>query len=80
MGEKDDNDAVAFDDAYSKEERALVYELMGKHLIPGRWQFIQQVYKENKVQADIKTYSNIGHGTDLRINTEIVNFFRKHSN
>lgn len=82
MGEKDDNDAVAYDDGYSKEERELVYGLMGKQLIPNRWSFIQHAYQENHVQADFKTYPGIGHGTDLKINNELVDFFRKylHSN
>lgn len=79
MGEKDDNDAVAFDDAYSKEERALVYELMGKQLIPQRWNFIRKIYEENNIRADFKTYPSIGHGTDLKINNDLVAFFKEHS-
>ena len=77
MGEKDENDAVAFDDAYSKEDRELVYELMGKQLIPQRWQFIQTVYQQNNVQAEFRSYKNIGHGTDLKINNDLVDFFRQ---
>ncbi len=78
MGETDSNDAVAFDDAYSEEERALVYELMGKSLIPVRWDFIRKLYKQNNVVADFKVYPKIGHGTDLKINNELVDFFRKY--
>ncbi len=78
MGEKDDNDAAAYDDAYSKEERQLIYELMGKQLVPKRWEFIQLMYQQNKIQAEFKTYPNMGHGTDLKINTDLVEFFRKY--
>lgn len=78
MGEKDDNDAAAYDDGYSKEERELVYELMGKQMIPQRWEFVQLIYRQNKIQADFRTYPNMGHGTDLKINTDLVEFFRKY--
>ncbi|MDO6389211.1 hypothetical protein Q4E40_03660 [Pontibacter sp. BT731] len=80
MGELDDNDAVAFDDAYSEAEREVVYRLMGKQLVPERWELVKKVYLENKVQADFRTYPAIGHGTDLRINNEVVEFFRQHTN
>ncbi len=77
MGELDDNDAVAFDDAYSAEERQLVYDLMGKYL-PERWAFVQKVYKDEGIEADFRTYNGIGHGTDRKINNDLVEFFRKY--
>ena len=79
MGAMDTNDAVEFDDAYSKEERKIVYELMGKQLIPERWSFIREIYLKNNIQADFRTYPQIGHGTDLKINTDLVEFFKTHS-
>lgn len=78
MGALDDNDAAAFDDAYSAEERAQIYNLMGKPLIPQRWAFMEKVYKENGVQAEFRTYSHMGHGTDEKINNDLVAFFKKH--
>lgn len=78
MGETDTNDAVAFDDAYSKVDREIVYALMGKQLIPQRWNFIEKIYLQNKIQAEFRTYPNIGHGTDMKINTDLAEFFRKH--
>lgn len=79
MGAADTNDAAAFDDAYSKEERKIVYELMGEQMIPQRWDFIREVYLKNNIQADFRTYPQIGHGTDLKINNDLVDFFRSHS-
>lgn len=79
MGATDTNDAVEFDDAYSKEERKIVYELMGKQLVPQRWDFIREIYLRNKIQADFRTYPQIGHGTDLKINSDLVEFFKTHS-
>jgi hypothetical protein len=79
MGNLDDNDAAGFDDAYSEEERQIIYQLMGQKMIPDRWEFMQQQYKKSKVQADFRTCPDIGHGTDKKINEELVEFFREHS-
>jgi hypothetical protein len=79
MGALDDNDAAAFADGYSKEESALVYELMGKQLIPQRWSFMEEQYKKNKVEAEFRTYPDIGHGTDLKILNDLVEFFKKYA-
>ena len=78
MGALDDNDAVAFDDGYTKEEREIVYRLIGKEL-PKRWAFVQEEYRKNNIQVDFRTYDGIGHGTDLKINNDLVEFFRKYS-
>jgi len=78
MGALDDNDAAAFDDAYSAEERAQVYNLMGKQLVPQRWAFMQKIYEQNGVGAEFRTYHHMGHGTDEKINNDLVAFFRKH--
>jgi hypothetical protein len=78
MGEHDSNDAVLYDDGYSKSERDLVYKILGKKMMPTRWQNSIMVYKKNGIPAIMKTYENIGHGTDKKINDEITDFFRKH--
>ena len=78
MGALDDNDAVAYDDGYNSEDRELVYHLMGKQLVPQRWEFVQEVYRQNNIQADFRTYPAIGHGTDKKINEELVAFFRQY--
>lgn len=80
MGALDENDAVGYDDAYSQEDREIVYRLMGKQLVPQRWTFMEEVYRQNQVGAEFRTYPNIGHGTDLKINNDLVAFFRSHMN
>jgi hypothetical protein len=77
MGESDTNDAAAFDDAYSESERNMIYSYMGKDMTQ-RWLFIQKTYRDSHIEAEFKTYPDIGHGTDRRINDELVAFFRKH--
>jgi hypothetical protein len=80
MGALDENDAAAFSDGYSKKEQALIYSKMGKKMIPDRWSFMEKVYRENGVQAEFRTYSSIGHGTDLKMLNDLADFFEKNSN
>ncbi|RAK67134.1 hypothetical protein [Hymenobacter edaphi] len=75
MGALDDNDAAAFDDAYDDTERTLIYEHLGRQMQPTRWQYCQQVYQQQRVNARFKTYSHIGHGTDMLIFNELKAFF-----
>ena len=52
---------------------------MGEQLIPKRWEFVEKIYQENMVNAIFKTYPNMGHGTDVKINDEITAFIKKNS-
>ena len=76
MGAKDDNDAVLFDDGYSESERAIVFSVLGEKMQPDRWTRMQELYRNHGVNATFRTYDHMGHGTDGRINDEIVAFFR----
>jgi hypothetical protein len=75
MGADDRNDAVVHEDAYSPEERALVFTLLAENM-PERWKAVQAVYENEKLPVQFKTYPGIGHGTDGKINTEVAEFFR----
>jgi hypothetical protein len=77
MGADDTNDAVLHDDAYSEEERSLIFEIVGRKMMPDRWQAVQAVYESQKVSVRFKTYDGIGHGTNHAINTDVAEFFRK---
>jgi hypothetical protein len=76
MGAEETNDAVIYPDAYSDEERTLIFELLGRKMMPDRWEAVQAVYQSEKVPIQFKTYAGIGHGTDGRINKEVAEFFR----
>lgn len=76
MGAEETNDAVVYPDAYSDEERTLIFELLGRKMMPDRWEAVQAVYQTEKVPIQFKTYPGIGHGTDGRINKEVAEFFR----
>lgn len=76
MGEKDENDAVLFDDAYSEEERLLIFLLFGRKMMPDRWQAVQKAYRDAGVAVRFETYDGIGHGTDGMVNTDVSEFYR----
>ena len=76
MGAEETNDALIYPDAYSEEERALIFDLLGRTMMPDRWEAVQAVYETQKLPVQFKTYPGIGHGTDGRINKEVTEFFR----
>ena len=76
MGAEDKNDAVEYDDAYSEEERSLIFGLLGRKMMPDRWEAVQRVYAEQKLPARFRTYEGIPHGTNRAINTDVAEFFR----
>ena len=77
MGEKDTNDAVLYEDAYSDDERAIIFEAFGRTMMPDRWNAVQDVYRQQKLPIEFKTYPGIGHGTNGGINSEVAEFFRR---
>ncbi|OFY51082.1 MAG: hypothetical protein A2W85_05210 [Bacteroidetes bacterium GWF2_41_31] len=76
MGEKDTNDAVLFDDAYSNSERKMIYQLLGKTMIPDRFIHCEQIYRNNNVNSTFKIYPDIGHETEQTIFLDVYTFFK----
>jgi len=76
MGADDDNDAVAFDDAYSAEERQAVFAALGASMQPDRWAAVQELYLASGANITFRTYPGMGHGTNGAINEEVAEFFR----
>ena len=74
MGENDDNDAVPYEDAFSNDERELIFELLGKKMQPERWNECRNLYKKKNLNADIITYSGIGHEHPEKIKEDILRF------
>lgn len=77
MGAKDDNDALHFGDGYSDAERGVVYTAIGEKMQPDRWERGQALYREAGANATFRTYENVGHWTDKKINEELLEFFRQ---
>jgi hypothetical protein len=76
MGELDDNDAVQFDDAYSKSERKIINDYIGNH-VQERYLKCQKIYSEHSVFPVFKLYKDIGHWTTSDVNFEVIKFFFK---
>lgn len=75
MGQLDDNDAVPYDDAFSQPEREQILNLLGEEMLPERWKKCNHLYKELKVNADIRLYEGIGHKHPEEIKNDVVQFF-----
>ncbi len=75
MGQLDDNDAVPYEDAFSQNERELIYLLLGREMMPRRWEQCKVVYLNEGVNARINTYENMGHENPEFVKQEIVKFF-----
>lgn len=74
MGELDDNDAVQFDDAYSKKERKIINDNIGA-TVPKRYLECQKNYLQSNINATFKTFENVGHWTTSNMNLEVIKFF-----
>ncbi|WP_051286370.1 hypothetical protein [Salinimicrobium terrae] len=77
MGALDNNDAVPFDDAYNDAERSVIYATVGRQMQPERWENCQEIYKEEGVNAEFRTYAEVGHWSTGEINLEVIRFFMK---
>ncbi len=77
MGELDDNDAAQYGDAYSEEERAIIFNPLGESMQPDRWEICMNEYKNRGINAELRTYSEIGHTINTTIRKDILNFVRK---
>jgi hypothetical protein len=71
----DDNDAVQFDDAYSKKERRIINKNKGS-TVQERYIACQQLYKLNRINATFKNVEEVGHWTTSPMNLAVIKFFR----
>jgi len=76
MGEKDENDAVLHDDAYSEDERTLIFRSLGRTMMPDRWKAVEAVYRKQDLPVRFTTYDGIPHGSNGKINSAVAEFFR----
>jgi hypothetical protein len=76
MGALDDNDAIPYDDAFDPPEREVIYQTLGREMQPLRWENCRLIYKQEAVNADIRSYEGIGHEHPDEIKDDILNFFK----
>ncbi|MDF1570631.1 MAG: hypothetical protein P1P82_03335 [Bacteroidales bacterium] len=78
MGAEDTNDAIPYADGYDEPEREKIYRLLGEEMQPARWERCAGIYREQEVDAVIRTIPGLGHAHPDSIKDEIVQFFREH--
>lgn len=76
MGALDENDTAPYKDAFSDDEREIIYSVIGRKMQPDRWQTAQRLYLEQQPAVTFVTYGGVGHWTNRRINDDVANFFR----
>jgi hypothetical protein len=77
MGENDDNDAAPYDDAYDNTEREIIYNTLGKQMLPTRWNACTDYYKN--IKGTFRVYQNTGHEVTSEIQQDILTFMRKYN-
>lgn len=77
MGAMDDNDAIPFADAFDQPEREVIYQILGREMQPLRWENCQRIYKTQGVNAQFRTFENIGHEQPDEIKKYILEFFKQ---
>jgi len=80
FGELDTNDAIPYEDGYDQIESHLVSDLLGKEIHPTRWNNCIEIYLENNIKAQFKTYENTGHKVTDDIREDVLRFFREQLN
>lgn len=75
MGELDTNDTVPYRDSWSEKEATLIKNLLGKKMMPNRWQRVQEILKSTDSKVEFATYRQIGHTITLDIENDLVKFF-----
>lgn len=78
LGDKDDNDSVAFDDSYDKEDRELIFPLLGQKPVD-RWAAAREMYTAVGLNAEFKLYPGIGHTITLDMRNDILAFLKRHA-
>lgn len=77
MGDKDDNDAVPFGDAYENEDRAIILPMFGETPIE-RWATARAMYAHARMNAEFKLYPGAGHEIVPAMREDVRAFLEKH--
>lgn len=75
-GELDNNDGVYFYDGYEDSEREQIFRLLGKQMMPDRWNNVQKIYNELKYPIQFVTYKNHEHDYNGYILGDVETFIK----
>jgi hypothetical protein len=68
------NDCVGFPDSFSKEERKIIYDILGNVKVPVRFKKTEEVYRSLGSRADFKIYDRVAHDPSPAVG-DIIRFF-----
>ncbi len=74
MEKLDNNDAVQFDDAYSKSERKIIIHHIGLY-VQDSYLKCPKIYQEESINSIFKTYEQVGHWTTSVVNLDFIKIF-----
>lgn len=74
LGDKDDNDSVAYDDGYDAKDRELIHKLFGLTPVE-RWPKAEKLYQLAQMNATFRLYPGIGHEMTLQMRDDVIKFF-----
>ncbi|HKP69885.1 MAG TPA: hypothetical protein VJV05_11425 [Pyrinomonadaceae bacterium] len=78
MGDRDENDAVPYRDAYENEDREVIIPLFG--LTPlERWQAAKNFYSEAGMNAQFKLYPGVGHTVTNEMREDVRAFLHRYA-
>ena len=77
MGDKDDNDSVAFGDSYDDEDRDVINPLFGKTPV-ARWDIARSLYRQAGLNAEFKLYPGVAHTVTTAMRDDIRAFLQKY--
>jgi pimeloyl-ACP methyl ester carboxylesterase len=78
MGDRDDNDAVPYGDAYENEDREVILPLFGSTPIE-RWAAAKTFYSQAGLNAEFKLYPGVGHTVTNEMRQDVRAFLQKYA-
>ena len=79
MGDRDDNDAVPYGDAYENEDRAVIIPLFGPTPMD-RWETAKSIYSRAGLNARFKLYPGVGHTVTTQMREDVRAFLDQYAN
>lgn len=79
VGALDTNDGVYNFDGYGDAEREQIFRLLGRKMIPDRWNNVQKIFKEFKYPIQFVTYQNLSHNINNYVVEDVFNFINENT-
>ncbi len=77
LGDRDTNDAVMYEDAFSSADRDLILSLFGESPV-ARWSAVSAVRDSGGCACELRLYEGVGHTITRAMWEDIAHFFERH--